>query len=165
MKANLLPPSGEGKVTDRLLTCGGQTPPAPVDPASSAAGASEPHARSQFVPPSWRWRGLVASGVNPAEDDVEVGLEGFAVFGDLPTSGDRVLVVAEARGETLREWPTLTPKPPLSVSDAHLIDATDPPFVGVQLEVGSVGGIASDDGDVVGELRKFCHRALYQMRT
>src|SRR5205814_697167 len=57
----------------------------------------------------------------------------------------------------------LPPESPLAVADAHLVDAADAALVRVQLEVGPVGRVASDDGDVVGRLGKLGRRALDQV--
>src|SRR6266550_2107777 len=73
---------------------------------------------------------------------------------DVPPTGDRVSVVAEGCREALGEGLALPPELPLAVADAHLVDAADAALVGVELEVRSVSRIASDDGVVVGRLRK-----------
>src|SRR5918993_3511793 len=71
---------------------------------------------------------------------VKVGLPRAAVRRLLPAAGDRVAVLADRRGEALRERCALTPELPLPVSDAHLVDAADAALVGIELEVGPVRG-------------------------
>src|SRR5215210_1842771 len=88
-----------------------------------------------------------------AVGEVEVGLPRQPVRRLLPAAGDRVAVIADRCGEALRERLALAPELPLPFSDAHLVDSADAALVGVELEVGPVGGVASNDRDGVGCLR------------
>src|SRR5919202_5446125 len=87
-----------------------------------------------------------------AVGEVKVGLPRAAVRRLLPAAGDRVAVIADRPGKALRERFALAPELPLLVSDAHLVDAADAAVVGVELEVGPVGGVASHNRDAVGYL-------------
>src|SRR5207247_7608099 len=82
-------------------------------------------------------------------DQVEIGLPAVALV-ELPAPLDPVAVVADAGGEALIERRALAPELPLAVADAHLVDAADVPLVGVELVIGTVGGVAAVDRDAVG---------------
>src|SRR5215216_5123401 len=92
---------------------------------------------------------------------VKVGLPRVPVRRLLPAAGDRVAVIADRRSEALRERLALAPESPLPVFDAHLVDTADTALVGVELEVGTVRGVASHDRDAVGCLGHVHCRALH----
>src|SRR5918993_2612933 len=94
---------------------------------------------------------------------VKVGLPGVPVRRLLPAAHDGLAVIADRRTEALRERFALAPELPPPVCDAHLVDAADAALVGVELEVGSVGCVASHDRDGVGCLGHLHRRALYQV--
>src|SRR5215203_6985518 len=94
---------------------------------------------------------------------VKVGLPRAPVRRLLPAAYDRVAVVADRRGESLRKRFALAPELPLPVCDAHLVDAADAALVGVELEVGPVRSVASHDRDGVGCLGHLHRRALHQV--
>src|SRR5918995_1231526 len=100
-----------------------------------------------------------------AVGEVKVGLPRAAVRRLLPAAGDGVAVIADRRGEALRERCALAPELPLPVSDAHLVDAADAALVGVELEVGPVRGVAPHDRDAVGCLGHLYRRARHQVRS
>src|SRR5215208_1732506 len=117
------------------------------------------------VPPLWPSTASERDTRLPdlAVGEVEVGLPRAAVRRLLPAAGDRVAVIADRRGEALRERFALAPELPLPVSDAHLVDAADAAVVGVELEVGPVRGVASHDRDGVGCLGHVHRRTLHQV--
>src|SRR5215210_6934856 len=82
--------------------------------------------------------------------EVEIGLPRAPVRYLLPAAHDGLAVIADRRGEALRERFALAPEFPPPLSDAHLVDAADAALVGVKLEVGLVRGVASHDRDAVG---------------
>src|ERR671915_1350663 len=94
-----------------------------------------------------------------AVGEVKVGLPRAAVRRLLPATSDRVAVIADRRGEALRERCALAPELPLPVSDAHLVDAAYAAVVGVELEVGPVRGVAAHDRDAVGGFGHLHRRA------
>src|SRR5918997_5307884 len=96
--------------------------------------------------------------------EVKVGLPRAPVRRLLPAAGYRVAVIADRRGEALRERFTLAPELPLPLCDAHLVDAADAPLVGVELEVGPVRGVASHYRDGVWRPGHLHRRALHEVR-
>src|ERR671911_969610 len=98
-----------------------------------------------------------------AVGEVEVGLPRAAVRRLLPAAGDGVAVIAERRAEALRKRFALAPELPPPLSDAHLVHAADAALVGVKLEVGPIGCVASHDRDAVRCLGHLHRRALYQV--
>src|SRR5918994_4440141 len=95
--------------------------------------------------------------------EVKIGLPLQPCLRFFPASHDRVAVIADRRAEALRERFTFAPELPLTVFDAHLVDAAYAALVGVELEVGPVRGVASHDRDAVGSLRHVHRRALHQV--
>ena len=65
--------------------------------------------------------------------------------------------------EPLIERLTPPPEPPLTVADAHVVDATHSAIVRVELEVGPIAGIATHDGEAVRRLGELDRRSLNQM--
>src|ERR671911_1370789 len=98
-----------------------------------------------------------------AVGEVKVGLPRAAVRRLLPAAYDRVAVIADRRGEALRKRCALAPELPPPVSDAHLVDTADAALVGVELEVGPIGCVASHDRDAIRCLGHLHRRALYQV--
>src|SRR5215212_1013426 len=98
-----------------------------------------------------------------AVGEVEIGLPRSPVRRLLPAAHDGLAVIADRRAEALPERFALAPELPPPVSDAHLVDAADAALVGVKLEVGPIGCVASHDRDGVGCLGHLHRRALYQV--
>src|SRR4051812_48313259 len=84
-------------------------------------------------------------------DEVEVGSP-LSVVLDLPAAVDPVAVVAEAADEALVEGLALARERPLAVADGHLVDPADAAVVGVELEVGAAGRVATDHARTVRSL-------------
>src|ERR1700728_3057942 len=99
----------------------------------------------------------------PAIHQIEVGRVAVAALGLLPATGDRVSVLTDSGDETLIEWRALPPELPLAIVDGHLIHPTHAALVGVELEVGPIGGIATHHGQAVGRLGDLDGRSLRQM--
>src|SRR5215218_1149837 len=98
-----------------------------------------------------------------AVGEVEIGLPRATIRRLLPAAHDGLAVIADRRAEALRERFALAPELPPPVSDAHLVDAADAALVGVKLEVGPIGCVATHDRDAVGCLGHLHRRALHQV--
>src|ERR671917_1503405 len=142
--------------------------------------ATRPLSRSPIVRPAWHrtvtraaeclWTRAGLGNIHTRLPDltvgeVEIGLPRGPVRCLLPAARDGVAVVADGRGEALRERLALAPELPPPVPDAHLVDPADAAFVGVELEVGPVRGVASHDRDGIGRPGRVHRRALHQMRA
>src|SRR5215212_2671077 len=98
-----------------------------------------------------------------AVSEIEIGLPREPVRRLLPAAHDDLAVIADRRAEALRERFTLAPELPPPVSDTNLVDTADAAIVGVKLEVGPSGCVASHDRDAVGCLGHLHRRSLYQV--
>src|SRR5215210_1596347 len=98
-----------------------------------------------------------------AVGEVEIGLPRQPVRCLLPAAHDGLAVIADRRAEALRERFALAPELPPPLSDAHLVDTAYAALVGVKLEVGPIGCVASHDRDGVGCLGHVHSRALHQV--
>src|SRR5204862_6398831 len=111
--------------------------PASLEPtAADGADGGGPGERAAAGPGGLR---------DPGVGHVEVGLPVLAGPRQLPAAGDHRAVGAEGPGEALRERRALSLQRPLAGAKTHLVDATDPAVVGVELDVGSVRRVAADD--------------------